>query len=240
VVLAATRGGSALHALTVRAPKTMLRVGGVSLLDRLCDNLAALNAREVTVVAGYAKEAIVRPGLRVVDNVRWETTGEAASLALAADALNGPCLIAFGDILCRRHILQALLEDEGDVVIAADRQIRRDPTERDRPRDLIRLSASQPHAFLDGDARVTAAEFSGDFDAFDAEWIGLMKCSPLGAQWVRAWLKSAAARPDFARLALTDLIAGLLAEGRPVKVHLVAGDWTTIESAVDLAEASNL
>lgn len=240
VILAATRGGPALHALTQSVPKTMLRVGGVSLLDRLCDNLAALDVRDVTVVAGYAKEAITRAGVRRVDNDRWETTGEVASLFTAADALSGPCLIAFGDILCRRHILQSLVDDEADLVIAADRHMRRDRVERDRPRDLIKLSAPPPHAFLDGDVHVAAAEFSQEFAEFDAEWIGLLKCSPQGAQWVREWLKVAATRKDFAQLALTDLLAGLLAEGRAIKVHLVAGDWTTIESAVDLADASNL
>lgn len=240
VILAATRGSGALHPLTQQMPKTMLRVGGVSLLDRLCDNLQALNVREVSVVAGYRKDAIVRPGVRRVDNDAWESTGEAASLALAADALKGPGLIAFGDILCRRHILQSLVEDDADLVIAADRAIRRDPAATDRMRDLVKLSASPTHAFLDADAVVTAAAASADYAAYEAEWIGLLKYSAAGGEAIRAWLQAAAARPDFARLGLIDLIGDLVRAGRTVKAHLVSGDWTTIENAVDLAEASNL
>lgn len=240
VILAATRGTNALHALTADRPKTLLRVGGVSLLDRLCDNLATLNVRDITVVAGYRKETIVRAGVKRVDNDAWATTGEIASLARAAGALTGPCLVAFGDILCRRHVLHALLDDDADLVIAADRRIRRGGGEQDRARDLIKLSAPAPHEFLDSEVTLAGAAFSADFAAFDAEWIGLLKCSPRGAEAVRAWLQAAAARPDFARLAVIDLLAALHADGQRIKVHLVSGDWTTIESALDLADASNL
>lgn len=241
VILAATRGSRALHALTERGPKCLLRVGGISLLDRLCDNLSALNTREITVVAGYRKETIARTGVKRVDNDHWETTGEAASLAVAAPNLAGTCLIVFGDILCRRHVLQSLLDDESDLVIAADRQIRRSGAdEADRGRDLITLSARQPHAFLDAEVAVAGAAFSADFGAFDAEWIGVLKCSPRGAELVRAWLTGAKERPEFPRLGVIDLIAELRAAGHAINVHLISGDWTTIENAVDLADASNL
>jgi len=239
IILAATRGSEALHPLTTGMPKTLLRVGGVSLLDRLCDNLAALNVREVTVVAGYRKQAINRPGARRIDNDAWETTGEVASLALAREALTGPGLVVFGDVLCRRHILQALLDDEADFVIAADRRVRRDGA-AGRPRDLVKLAAPAPHDFIDSEAMLAAAAFSADFDAFDAEWIGLLKCSARGAERLRAWLDEAAGRPECAGWALTGMLAALLAGGEGVKVHLVSGGWTTIESAIDLAEAGNL
>jgi phosphoenolpyruvate phosphomutase len=235
VILAATRGGGALNPLTASVPKTMLRVGGVALLDRLCDNLNAINVREITVVSGYRKEAIVRTGIQRVDNKDWETTGEIASLALAASAINGPGVIAFGDILCRRYILQALLEDDADLVIAADRTIRRDAA-----RDLVKLSAPPAHAFIDADAQVAAAGFSADSSAYDAEWIGVLKYSAAGAEAIKGWLKEAVTRADFAKLGMIDLIADLQESGRVVKVHVISGDWTTIESAVDLAGASNL
>jgi phosphoenolpyruvate phosphomutase len=240
VILAATRGSAALHALTTTVPKTLLRVGGVALLDRLCDNLNALNVREISVVAGYRKETIARAGVRRVDNDAWAATGEVASLALAADALAGPGVVLFGDILCRRHVLQALLDDEADLVIAADRTIRRDPAGENRARDLVKLTGAPGHAFLDADAQVTAAGFSADYSAYDAEWIGVLKYSAAGAEVLRAWLAAAPARPDFATLGVIDLIADLVRTGRAVKVHTVSGDWTTIENALDLAEAGNL
>lgn len=240
IILAATRGSDALAPLTETVPKTLLRVAGVSLLDRLCDNLVALNARDIAVVAGYRKEAITRTGVERIDNDAWQETGELASLALAADRVAGPCLIAFGDILCRRHILQSLLDDDADLVIAADAEIRQSSGREARGRDLLALSRAPSHDFLDADITATGAAFTTDQAGYDAEWIGLLKCSPRGAELVRGWLDAAAARDDFRSLGIIDLIAGLVAEGHPVKVHAVSGGWTTIENAVDLAEASNL
>jgi phosphoenolpyruvate phosphomutase len=240
IILAATRGGGALHALTERVPKTLLRVGGVSLLDRLLDHFSALHVRDVTVVAGYRKEAVARAGVRRVDNDAWATTGEVASLALAREQLAGPAIIAFGDVLCRRHVLQALLDDEADFAIAADRQIRRHGAAETGARDLVRFAGQVPADYLEGEPRLAAAAFSTEFDAFDAEWIGLLKCSARGAALLRAWLDAAIGRPDFARLAMIDLFGDLLAAGHPIKAHLLSGGWTTIESAIDLAEAGNL
>ena len=240
IILAATRGSGALHPLTTAVPKCLLRVGGVSLLDRLCDNLAALNTREITVVAGYRADTIVRAGVRRVENTAWASTGELSSLALAAGALNGPGLLAFGDILCRRHILASLLNDEADLVVAADRRIRQPGAKGARARDLLRLSEPAGHAFLDAECQMVAAAFSADYEDFDAEWIGLLKYSATGAGWVREWMEANQGRADFIQWGVVDLLAGLLAEGRKIKVHVVAGDWTTVEDACDLAEASNL
>ncbi len=240
IILAATRGSGALYPLTAAVPKCLLRVGGVSLLDRLCDNLAALNTREITVVAGYRAETIVRAGLLRVENAAWATTGELSSLALAAGALHGPGLLAFGDILCRRHILASLLDDDADLVVAADRRIRQPGAQGGRARDLLRLSEPAAHAFLDAECQAVAAAFSPTYGDYDAEWIGLLKYSATGAGWIRAWLEANRGRPDFIQGGVIDLLAGLLAEGRKVKVHVVSGDWTTVEDACDLAEASNL
>jgi hypothetical protein len=154
--------------------------------------------------------------------------------------LNGPGLLAFGDILCRRHILASLLNDEADLVVAADRRIRQPGAKGARARDLLRLSEPAGHAFLDAECQMVAAAFSADYEDFDAEWIGLLKYSATGAGWVREWMEANQGRPDFIQWGVVDLLAGLLAEGRKIKVHVVAGDWTTVEDACDLAEASNL
>lgn len=241
IILAATRGSGALHPLTTEVPKTLLRVDGVTLLDRLCDNLVALNVRQLNIVAGYRADTITRTGLRRFDNPEWAATGEIASLACAAEALEGSCLIAFGDILCRRHLLQVLLDDDADFVIAADRRIRTEPAgAAAQPRDLLRLTAAPAHDFLDTETMLAGAANAADFPAYDAEWIGLLQCSARGTKLVREWLEAARGRPDFNQLAMVDLLDDLAGRGERVKVHLFSGDWTTIESACDLADASNL
>ena len=46
---------------------------------------------------------------------RGADTGEAASLACASDQLDGPCILSYGDILFRPHILENLLSAKGNI-----------------------------------------------------------------------------------------------------------------------------
>ena len=108
ILLAASRGEK-LGPLTERRPKCMIDVRGEPLLQRLVRTLNESGLRDVTVVRGYRKEAIDLAGIEAVDNDRFDETGEAASLACAYNRLYGPCLVSYGDILFRRHVLEGLL-----------------------------------------------------------------------------------------------------------------------------------
>ncbi len=99
--------------LTAAVPKAMLKVQGRPILPRLLDDFAHFGCRSAVVVRGYRAEAIEIPGAHYVDNPDWATTGEAWSLALAEEHLAPGTLVAFGDIVLKRHIVQALLGGGG-------------------------------------------------------------------------------------------------------------------------------
>ena len=178
VILAASRGAE-LGPLTADRPKCMIDVRGQSLLRRLVGTFRDGGIRDVTVVRGYRKEAIDLPSIAVRDNDAYATTGEAASLACAADRLEGPCLVSYGDILFRRYILDAVLAAEGDVVLAVDALGRRRAEAPDKVADLV--SCSRPHTgdFLEDEAPVWLTRIGNDVpaDEVHGEWIGLAKLS---------------------------------------------------------------
>lgn len=234
IVLAATRGSGPLEVLTEDFPKTLLKVNGVSLLDRLCQQLRVLGASDITVVAGYRAETIERQGVRRVENEAWAQTGEVASLALALEYAIGETYLVFGDLLLRRHLLELLANDHADSAIVADR------TMRAGRRDRIKLVDSPPSSFLDETARLRTAINTADSDGYDAEWVGVLKLSPTGLQQVRDWVASAQERSDFATLNITDLLSDLATVRDGIAVHLVSEGWTSVEDALDLAQASNV
>src|SRR6185503_15588152 len=77
--------------------------------------------RDVTVVRGYKKERIDPPGVRLVDNDRYAETGELYSLFRAGDALRGPLVFLYGDILFEPSVLERLLRARADVAVVVDR-----------------------------------------------------------------------------------------------------------------------
>jgi phosphoenolpyruvate phosphomutase len=240
IILAASRGRQ-LRELTETRPKCMLDVRGRSLLSRLVQAFAERGVREPVVVAGHRQEAIDLPGIRKVINPDHETTGEAASLARAADALQGDCVISYGDILFRGYILDALYRAEGDAVIVVDADWRASRGARTKhTADLVQCS--QPHRADAFDEqlielrRIDAAIAPGQADG---EWIGLLRLSPRGSGMVREELAALAAEGALDEAGLPDVLRRLIARGAAVRVVYVRGHWLDVNDAFDLAQARN-
>lgn len=240
VILGASRGRQ-LRELTEDRPKCMLDVRGRSLLSRLAQAFTERGVRDLTVVAGYRHEAIDLPGIHKLVNPDHETTGEAASLARAADAVAGECVISYGDILFRGYILDVLLRAGGDVTIVVDADWRASRGARIKhTADLAQCSLphsaddfeEQPVELRRIDASIPPAEADG-------EWIGLLRLSPRGSELVREELAMLRAEGTLEQASLPDLLNRLIARGVTVRVAYIRGHWLDVNDAFDLAQARN-
>jgi phosphoenolpyruvate phosphomutase len=241
IVIAASRG-AALGPLTAERPKCMIDVRGQPLLRRLCGTLRECGVGDITVVRGYRKEAIDVPSIATVDNDAYETTGEAASLACAIDRLQGSCVVSYGDILFRRHLLDTLLAAEGDVVVAVDALQRgRADLDPERVTDLVGCSRRHTGDYLEDEAPVWLRRIGNDLAPAEAdgEWIGLAKLSARGAALVAAELEAMRADGSLARASLLEMLSRLIATGHPIGVVYVLGGWLDVDDAFDLARARN-
>lgn len=238
VVLAASRG-SALGPLTEDRPKCMIEIRGQPLLRRLVGTLRDAGIREISVVRGYRKEAVDIPSVTAIDNDDYATTGEAVSLQCAAGRINGRCLIAYGDILFRRYILDLLLGAGGDIVVAVDALWRDRVAETaGRVRDLVKASRPFSPKFLD-DGPVALRRMGSDLAPAlaDGEWVGLVALSPKGSDLVRAELDAMQADGTLASAGLPELLTRIAEHSQAVNVLYVAGHWLDVDDAFDLAKA---
>jgi phosphoenolpyruvate phosphomutase len=222
--------------LTAKVPKPMLKVQGRPILARLLDDFAHFGCRTSVIVRGEHGEAIDVADARYVDNPDWATTGEAWSLALAEAHLGPATLVSFGDIVLKRHIVQALLEEaDAGITLAVDSTLAGDASpERvvaDRP-DTGRFSFETPTLRAIGDA-VAPADGHG-------VWIGLLHLGAEGAAWLREAIAAARADGTLARARLGDLLARVVAAGRPVRVVYSRGGWVNVNDLADLLDASDL
>jgi phosphoenolpyruvate phosphomutase len=235
VVLAAGEGAD-FGGLTARTPKAMLKVQGRPILARLLDDFAAFGCRNVAVVRGYRPEAVDVPGARFVDNPDHASTGEAYSLALAEAQLAPGTLVAFGDIVLKRHIIQALLEEaDTGITLAVDSALAGralpDRVRGDRP-DTGRFSFQDVRLRAIGDA-VIASESHG-------VWIGLLHLGREGAAWLAEAIAEARADGTLRAARLSDLLSRVLAHGRPVRLVYHRGGWVNVNDLTDLVDASGL
>lgn len=237
IILAASQG-KALGKLTENLPKCMVDVRGRPLLSRLVSTLRAANIRDITVVCGYRPDTVTVKDVLIVENVDFESTSEVASLACAEDHLNGDTVIAYGDILFRRHILDDLLASPSDITMVVDTRDRRESA---HPGDLVMCSRPYEPKFLDEpDSTELVSMGREGTERVDGEWIGLMRLTSDGAAIIRAELAEMRAEDVISTARIADLIARILAKGVRVGVTYVSGHWIDVDNMTDLAEARNI
>ena len=234
IVLAAGPGAD-FGGLNARVPKAMLKVQGRPILARLLDDFAHFGCRASVVVRGYHADAVDVPGARYVDNRDFARTGEAYSLALAADELVPGTLVAFGDIVVKRRLIQALLEDATPgLTLAVDSAL----AGADQP-DRIVADRPDTGRFSFEEVRLTSIGAVAPRDSHGV-WIGLLHVGADGVEWLRAAIDAARADGTLPRASLADLLARVLGAGHRIRVVYGRGGWANVNDLAGLIDASSI
>jgi phosphoenolpyruvate phosphomutase len=237
VVLAASRGE--LGELTRDRPKCMIDVRGQPLLQRLVSTLIESGVRETVVVRGYRKDAVSAWGAKLVDNDRFADTGEVYSLGMAGAALEGELVLAYGDVLFRRYILDALLASSADVVLAVDARSWT-PTGAGGVRDIVVADHRFSGDYLDDAPShlVSMASASAPGPDSAGEWMGLARLSSLGTRWLLEEIETLKAEGLYETADLPLLLSRIAAR-HPVRIKYFTGHWMDVDTLADLADARN-
>ena len=232
IVLAAGRGDE-LGELVKDKPKCMLPIAGKPILGHILDAYRSANVRDLVVVRGFAKAAVNLPGATYVDNDAFASTGELASLATAKSALGAAALISYGDVVFKKHVLDELLDAEGDFVIAVDSL----PVDESKPRRADWVIASEPHSRKALFEKVSLVDMATTPDAkgITGEWTGLLKTSAAGSK-VIADLLGALPAAELAKLSMPDLLRRLVKDGKQVRVVYGRGGWLDVNTVNDVVK----
>jgi choline kinase len=204
------------------------------LIQRQREALWQAGAGEIVAVTGYRGEEIARLGLRTIHNESWRESNMVASLACALRTVEGPVLVSYSDIVYTPTAPAELLRSIDDVAVAYDVQWER--LWRRRFADPL----SDAESFrIEADGRIT--EIGGrvhTVDDIQGQFMGLMKFSAMGVQWVKALLKS---EPGLEKtLDSTGLLMHLIQEGKRVAGLAVKGGWCEIDRERDLKVAHEM
>ncbi|CAG9181662.1 phosphoenolpyruvate mutase [Cupriavidus pampae] len=241
VVLAAGRG-KGLEALTEDKPKVMLPIAGKPLLRHLVDGFKKQGINDITVVGGYQAQAIDAAGIKLTVNDRHAQTGELASLACAANALEGDTVIAYGDLLFRSYILRDLVESDAPFTVVVDSSQSSDKAASNQSvRDFVWTSAADDRDLFG--QKITLRKVSDDENGGDGKphgrWIGLLNVRGEGVAKLKKLLGELGARPDFDSLDIPDLLNALVAAGEEVAVTYVHGHWRGVNDFEDFRLAGD-
>lgn len=122
--------GKRLKALTQNNTKCMVKVCGVTLIERMLRQLDRLNLSKIVIVVGYEGQKLVdfigaldvRTPIVFVDNPIYYKTNNIYSLSLAKDYLvQEDTLLLESDLIFEDSVLTALVEDPRDTLALVDK-----------------------------------------------------------------------------------------------------------------------
>jgi len=239
VVLAASRGEE-LGKLTEDRPKTMVSVHGQPLLAHVVTAFKSAGVHRIGVVRGYKKETVVLPGVTAIDNDEYATTGELHSLALALDADEGEptgrLFVTYGDVLFRRHVLELLLEAEGEFVLVVDTDWE-ESANQGRHADYVRCSAPHSRRRFGEPVRLERMDVALPPGERHGEWIGLLAVAPTAQGAFRDLCATLLSDPENRRAQLSRALNALVEAGREVRVVYTTGQWLDVDSLYDVIAA---
>lgn len=119
IILAAGQG-TRLRPFTDNIPKCMVKVNGKPMLEWQIEVLNICGVDEITVITGYKEDQITDPRVQKVFNPEFESTNMIYSLMCAENDFFGDVILAYGDIIYSKEVLQRLLSGKGDIVLASD------------------------------------------------------------------------------------------------------------------------
>jgi choline kinase len=213
-------------------PKSLVDVGGVSMLRRAIDHLLAVGVEHFVLATGY-REDLLREAVAEVPaevsfcrNEDYLSTQNSVSLLRCADAVAGRAFFKLdGDVLFEREVLERLLATPGDIVTAVDRG--------------ATLADEEMKVRVDGD-RVLAFGKHLDPKASHGESIGIERISETAAAPLFEALGRAAAEGRTS-LYYEDVYDEMLREGTDVRfVDVTDLPWIEVDTREDLARAVEL
>ena len=122
--------GKRLKELTQNNTKCMVKVNGVTLIDRVLHQLDRLSLSRVVIVVGYEGQKLmdyigtldIRTPICYVENPIYDKTNNIYSLALAKDyLLKEDTLLLESDLIFEDSVLEALVNDPRETLVLVDK-----------------------------------------------------------------------------------------------------------------------
>jgi histidinol-phosphate/aromatic aminotransferase/cobyric acid decarboxylase-like protein/choline kinase len=129
IILAAGMG-KRLKELTQNNTKCMVKVNGVSLIDRMLHQIQKQNVKRIVIVVGYEREKLkeyittlgIKTPITYIDNPIYDKTNNIYSLSLASDYLYKDDTLLFeSDLIFEDSVLDTLVKDPRPTLALVDK-----------------------------------------------------------------------------------------------------------------------
>ena len=244
IFIAAGRG-SRLGSLTEDLPKPLVDINGKSIIERQIELLHKKNIDDIIIVTGYKKEKFEFKNVKYIFNPNFLIDEQAGSLMSARQKFSGDVLIMFGDILFDEHILQQVLDSNGDISIAIDKDWEKSYQERnDNPIDKADKVLLKNEKII----KIYAKQIDLQQNEDTGELLGIMKLSSNGSKILIEHYERLEKNhtgnfhdaESFKKAKFVDILQELLSLGIEINPVPINGNWCEIDTSDDLIRAKKI
>lgn len=234
IILAAGQGKRLLP-LTESRPKCLVELSGRTLLAWQLLRLEAAGVEEAVIVTGFRSDAVetevARLGLkrlhvRLAFNPFYQVADNLASCWIVRQEFDREVLVLNGDTLFGPGVAEALMAaPPAEITVTVDRKSSYD--------------ADDMKVLTDADNRLLA--IGKTIEAYDAESIGFLRFSTVGAAKFAATAEQILQRPDGLRRWYLSVIDELAKGGVDVRIQSIEGlEWGEMDFPADVENLTRL
>jgi choline kinase len=219
-------------------PKSLLELGGYSLISYTLTNFKNAGLDIITVITGYKHHLFRFSDVNYIHNPDFAQTNMVYTLFCAEHLMNRDLVISYGDIIFNSTILEKLLLDPADIAVVLDDDWRR----LWELRNENPLKDAETLIVDDSDHIKEIGDRALSYHRIESQYIGLLKFTKQGSTVIRSFYNNLKSRDSkkpilrnrcFKNLHLTDLLQLMIEDGIKIKGVRVNGGWLEVDTVSD-------
>lgn len=239
-IIVAAGKGTRLGKYTKDLPKCMLKLNGISLLERQVRTLRQSGVECIVIIKGYMQEMITVPNVKYYVNEEYETTNMVESLMKARPEFDDEIIVSYADILYEERVVSSMIESKADISVCVDRDYWPYWQARlDKPEDDIESLV------IDNCGKIIELGNSNCPPGSAKErYVGIIKFSREGLEWLKQvydenkikfydsgqpWFNS----PSFKKAYMTCMLMAIINSGFPVTAVPINRGWLEFDTVDD-------
>lgn len=238
IILAAGQG-TRLKKYTQDLPKGMLNFMGKTIIKRQIDIYRRTGILDVIIVKGFAGDKINYTNVKYYTNYEYATTNMVESLVTAKEEFDDDIIISYSDILFDQAMLEDLMNNNNDYVVAVDDNWKEYWLER-----YGKVNFDTESLVIDeNDNIISIGKENPKLEEIDSRYIGLLKFSSKGMKKIleilnkdyeeyidKPWKQSG---KPIRQAYMTDLLYAISETGEKVKAHRFKNGWVEFDTNED-------
>ena len=240
VIILAAGMGSRMKNLTANQPKCFLKINGISLIERLINQLKKLKVKDISIVTGYKANKFNLKNINLFYNKDYKTTNMFYSLMKAKKKLSKDTLIIYSDILLSTNVLKKMITTKKEFAIAVDTDWRKYWKFRfDKILEDLESLKINKKGFIQEIGKTTKS-----LKNIDARYIGIIKTSKnINKKIISIWKKNKNKKKtnwgisgnSLNKSYMTDLINNLICSNEKIYCHAIKfkGGWYEFDNEQD-------